>query len=233
MHNSNGKSTNLLQQAVTPLDDTQRSRVLEFALKCHIDPNDPFWVQYIILGELQVSDWRSLLVEFKDELQLLAETNEQWSDTNLELMDSLVRKAQLEETLSTSLGSLLSALSNLTTSSTVLTQQLKESAEKSAHLSSVQATSLKELTQQVNELKLLSDRQTGTLQKLSLKLEGSSYRIRWEWVGLAGAVVVFAHWSAWNVLSDTNQRVKWTLQKVHCATSIKASKTIHCKSIFR
>jgi hypothetical protein len=95
--NNNGKSPNLLQQAVKPLDDSQRARVLEFALKCQIDPADPFWVQYIILAELQVSEWRNLLLEFRDEMQLLAQTNEQWNDTNLELMHSLVKKAQIEE----------------------------------------------------------------------------------------------------------------------------------------
>jgi hypothetical protein len=226
----NNSKTNLLQQAVKPLDDTQRARVLEFALKCQIDPSDPFWVQYIILGELQVSEWRDLLIEFRDEMQLLAETNEQWSEVNLGLMDSLVKKAEIEATLSLSLSSLLTALSSLTTSSTELTQQLKTSREGSMDLS-VQMR----LSDQISELKLLSDRQADTLQRLSRKLEDSGDRSAWMRYGLviSGAIAVVFCWIAWVKLADTNQRVIWTLQKVECATSVKASKTAFCKKILK
>jgi hypothetical protein len=227
MENNNSKSPDLLQQAVKPLDDSQRARVLEFALKCQIDPTDPFWVQYIILGELQVSEWRDLLLEFKDELQLLADTNEQWSEVNLELMDSLVKKAQIEETLSTSLGSLLTALNSLMTSSQELTQQLKSSREGSTGLLSVQT--------QLTELKLLSDRSLDTLQRLSRKLADSGDRSAWMryGLGIGGAIAVLFCWIAWVKLADTNQRVIWTLQKVECATSVKASKTAFCKKILK
>ena len=108
-----------------------KARVLEIILKYGIDPQNEFFIIFVALGQLQVllenspNEWEGVFQSFQSEL-------DQWTDTNLKILESLVSKAEATDLLAQSLKELMSLLSNLTTTCGTLVQRSQTSDQTSA-----------------------------------------------------------------------------------------------------
>jgi hypothetical protein len=121
---SNGKiASDLLDRVLLGKPDETKARVLELVLRLGISPEDELFLVMIALGQLQVlveeapRDWQTLFVEFQEELA-------QWSDINLETLNSLIRKAEHEQTLAEASSRLVTNLIDLTAFSKELLTRL-------------------------------------------------------------------------------------------------------------
>jgi hypothetical protein len=107
-----------------------KARVLEIILKYGIDPQNEFFIIFVALGQLQVllenspNEWEGVFQSFHNEL-------DQWTDTNLKILESLVSKAEATDLLAQSLKELMSLLSNLTTTCGTLVQRSQTSDQTS------------------------------------------------------------------------------------------------------
>lgn len=236
------KTDELLSLALQDFTPQQRSRALELALRLGIKPEDEFWLLFVSVGGIQTlifdlqtlvseapEQWQELFFSFQGELS-------EWSDSNLQVLDSLILKAQNEDNLAKSLQQLVAALNNLTQFSQTLTHELQTLARDS-HNSSMQANScFKDMAYQLNALQQQSDRNNQVLISLNQKLGGKSASRGWGVliIGVIGIAVMFSHWQMWQQSADTNKRVSWILQriiKVECANGRKPRSSPECKGL--
>lgn len=109
---SNNLSPDLLDQALNGRSDTQKARVLELVVKMGVSPNDEFWLIFVAIGQLQVliedspTDWQQLFTNFQSELS-------QWTDSNLQTLDTLAAQARNTTDLTLTLQQLSSTLNTL------------------------------------------------------------------------------------------------------------------------
>ncbi|MBP5976446.1 hypothetical protein HW132_27895 [Brasilonema sp. CT11] len=236
------KTDELLSLALQDFTPQQRSRALELALRLGIKPEDEFWLLFVSVGGIQTlifdlqtlvsqapEQWQELFFSFQGELS-------EWSDSNLQVLDSLILKAQNEDNLAKSLQQLIAALNNLTQFSQILTHELQTLARDS-HNSSMQANScFKDMAYQLNALQQQSDRNNQVLNSMNQKLGDKAASTRWfVWlVAAVGSVMFFFGWQLWQQSSDTNKRVSWILQriiKVECSTGKKLKSSAECRGL--
>jgi hypothetical protein len=125
--NGNGKhGQDLLDRVLAGRPDDVKARVLELVVRLGIDPRDELFLIMIALGQLQCliedspNDWQALFHTFQEELI-------QWTDTHLETLETLARKAQTEEMLANTCTELVSSLARLTTTCNELMVRLPTS----------------------------------------------------------------------------------------------------------
>lgn len=124
MGNTNGRKTqDLLDRVLQGKPDDTKARVYELVLRLGINPDDELFLVMLALGQLQVlvedapTDWQILFTDFQGELA-------EWSEINLETLNSLIRKAEHEETLALTSQRLVNSLIDLTAFSTELMKRL-------------------------------------------------------------------------------------------------------------
>jgi hypothetical protein len=141
----------LLDRVLAGKPDEVKARVLELVLRLGINPQDELFLVMIALNHLQLlvedapTEWQDLFIDFKGEL-------DQWSDTNLNVLDSLIHKAKNEEALAESCKQLISALANLTISSNELVKQLQNQPQTSSVLSQELTYWFKDLSQKIGDI---------------------------------------------------------------------------------
>lgn len=113
---NNGKTAqDLLDRVLLGKPDETKAKVLELVLRLDISPQDELFLIMIAFNHLQIliedapHDWQALFIEFQGELA-------EWSDINLETLNSLIRKAENEQILAETSKSLVNALINSTAS---------------------------------------------------------------------------------------------------------------------
>ena len=118
----------LLDRVLVGQPDTVKVRVLELVMRLGIHPEDELFLVMIALNHLQVlverapEDWKTLFDHFSEEL-------EAWTDTNIEILESLMRKAEADHALAESSKLLVSTLQSLTTVSNSLVTQLQKHSQ--------------------------------------------------------------------------------------------------------
>lgn len=134
--NGNGKhGQDLLDRVLAGRPDDVKARVLELVVRLGIDPRDELFLIMIALGQLQCliedspNDWQALFQTFQEELT-------QWTDTHLETLETLARKAQTEEMLASTCTELVSSLARLTTLCSELMGRLPTSRPSSTNSAS-------------------------------------------------------------------------------------------------
>ena len=141
----------LLDRVLQGKSDETKARVLELVLRLRIDPQDELFLVMIALNHLQLlvedapNEWQELFFDFKGEL-------DQWSETNLQVLDSLIAKAQNEETLAQSCTQLISALGNLTITSNELVTKLQSQPQTSSALSREVTSWCSDLSQRIADI---------------------------------------------------------------------------------
>lgn len=112
----NGKGNHaqdLLDRVLTGRPDDVKARVLELVVRLGIDPRDELFLIMIALGQLQclIEDspnaWMTLFDTFQEELT-------QWTETHLQTLETIARKAETEEVLATTCNELVTSLAKLT-----------------------------------------------------------------------------------------------------------------------
>jgi hypothetical protein len=132
MPHTNNK-TQWLDKALDGQSAHIKARVLEIILKYGIDPENEFFIIFVALGQLQVlienspTEWEGVFQSFHNEL-------DQWTDSNLKILESLVSKAEATDMLAQSLKELVNLLSNLTTTCGTLLERSQTSDQTSADL---------------------------------------------------------------------------------------------------
>jgi hypothetical protein len=162
-----------------------KARVLEIILKYGIDPQNEFFIIFVALGQLQVllenspNEWEGVFQSFHNEL-------DQWTDTNLKILESLVSKAEATDLLAQSLKELMSLLSNLTTTCGTLVQRSQTSDQTSADWMPRLERLIKDLDSSLSHSKQDIRRQNETLLQemgeIKKKLASTSIdlnRMRW------------------------------------------------------
>ena len=218
-----------------------KARVLEIALKFGVDVEDPFFLIFVALGQLQVlietspQDWQTLFTSFESELH-------QWTQTNLQTLDVLANKAETTETLARTSQELTS----------ILTELVKVAHGLITHL---QASNTKSNTWQP-ALTTLEQKLTVCLETVSqdLKHEHQTTRKGWKqaqhtqnriwgvrketivlgllFLSMAGNIALFL--SQNQMLLRMDQRVEWILKKEtrrECLTGIKSPESAECQGL--
>lgn len=239
MMNGNKGQPDLLDRVLAGKSDDVKARVLELVYRLGIDSRDELFLVMIALGQLQIlvedapNAWENLFFDFKNELNT-------WTDTNLDALDSLIRKAETEEMLAKSSQQLVSALANLTVSCNQLMKELQMSAQSSRNSSSTANTSwesnLLPMKQDMTVLREQGDRLSRSINDLTQKLSDSQQQVRRLWLGLsaAGVMLLVLGWNLWGTVADTNQRVKWILEKEikqECLAGRKAKNSAECAGL--
>lgn len=236
---SNGKTDDILALAFQDFTPDQKRRALELAIRLGIKPDDEFWLLFIAVGGLQalIFDLQNLVSEAPDQWQDLffsfqGELSE-WSDTNLQILDSLILKAKNEDALAKSLQQLVVALSNLTQFSQSLTTELNQLARE-YHKSSLEANaSYKEMSTQIQQQ---SDRTNQAISAMNQKSSDKPAAGGWGmfFMLIVGMGLVFCNWKLAEQSLDTNQRVSWMLQRVikaECLSGKKPKYSPECKKL--
>lgn len=152
----------LLDRVLIGKDDAVKARVLQLVVRLGIDPQDELFLVMIALNHLQLlvedapTEWQELFFEFKGEL-------DQWSETNLQVLDSLIAKAQNEEALAESCKLLITALGNLTVTSNQLVTKLQNQPQTSKELSQELTSWFSDLSQRIGDI---STQQTLMLNRM-------------------------------------------------------------------
>lgn len=175
INSSNGKTAqDLLDRVLLGRSDETKAKVLELVLRLGISPDDELFLVMIALNHLQVliedapRDWQALFIDFQGELA-------EWSEINLDTLNSLIRKAENEQQLANISQSLVSALINSTDSWNKLASALEKSPLPSPSSKPTSPTpellaQLQSVTQGQNQLK---DQLTRQLHAMSQKLNVS------------------------------------------------------------
>ncbi|MBW4635833.1 MAG: hypothetical protein KME30_29310 [Iphinoe sp. HA4291-MV1] len=162
--NGHGKTAqDLLDRVLSGKPDDTKARVLDLVLRLGINPQDELFIIMLALNHLQLliedapQDWQTLFVNFQQEL-------EEWSSLNLETLNSLIRKAEHEETLATISQTLVNAL----ISSTESWKRLNSALEKSALLSksSMLISSIHELLEHSQSIQSVQNKQGQAITRL-------------------------------------------------------------------
>lgn len=166
--NGHGKTAqDLLDRVLSGKPDETKARVLDLVLRLGINPQDELFIIMLALNHLQLliedapQDWQTLFVNFQQEL-------DEWSSIHLETLNSLIRKAEHEETLATISQTLVNAL----ISSTESWKRLNSTLEKSPLLSksSMVTSSIRELLEQSQSIQLVQNRQGQVITRLQQTL---------------------------------------------------------------
>lgn len=148
-----------------------KARVLELVVRLGIDPRDELFLIMIALGQLQCliedspNDWQTLFDTFQEELS-------QWTDTHLETLETLARKAQTEEMLSNTCTELVSSLTRLTTTCNELIARLPTSLLSSTSSAS-SSTGLNRDSEILRQMSNIEDTLRRSHQHLSKQLNQS------------------------------------------------------------
>ena len=166
------RATDLLDRVLAGKTEETKARVLELVLRLGISPDDELFLILIALGYLQTliedtpQDWQTLFHNFKDELEL-------WTSTNIEVLDSLVRKAEHEKALAENSQQLVNALTVLTTYSTKLHTALQKQSQTSSDKPWLRSYLSNLLKEQEASLNRSSSRIAGQLRILNQRLNAS------------------------------------------------------------
>ena len=115
------------------LDDGQRARVLDLAVRLEIDQDDPLWLIAIATSQLQVliedapDNWSHLFAVFLEEI-------DQWKHHNLQTLEQMTLEAQAVHGLTSSCKTLQSNVSSLQAILLNLIESLERSNQNSQSL---------------------------------------------------------------------------------------------------
>ena len=156
----------LLDRVLIGKDDTVKARVLQLVVRLGIDPQDELFLVMIALNHLQLlvedapTEWQELFFEFKGELN-------HWSETNLQVLDSLIAKAKNQEALAESCTLLITALSNLTVTSNELVTKLQNQPQTSKELSQELTSWFSDLSQRIGDISTQQTLMVNRLEKMT------------------------------------------------------------------
>jgi hypothetical protein len=171
-------ATDLLDRVLLGKSDETKARVLELVLRLGISPQDELFLVMIALNHLQVlvedapQDWKALFENFSGELN-------QWTDTNLDVLNSLVTKAEHEKTLAENSKLLVSSLHVLTTTSTELLTYLQKQSQTSNETTWLQSYLSNALREQENTIQQHLKRISSSLKFISQKSSASPALPSW------------------------------------------------------
>lgn len=184
----------LLDRALAGQPSEVKARVLDIVVRLGLDPTDDLFVVMIAFGFLQVllEDYPDTLTalfdEFRGDISI-------WSSQHLEILETLSRKAQTDETLALNSISLLNGLEKLTDICSALMQQLPTSPTVSA-ISPSASRDLKEMDNWASLLRQDMESQGGKILSLldqqNRRLNETNRIMRRLWVVVIclGAVVI-------------------------------------------
>jgi uncharacterized protein YeaO (DUF488 family) len=234
----NGKS-DLLDRVLFDLTPDRRARVLDLTLRLGIDRDDPLWLISIAVGQLQIlmedapNDWQHLFRSFEEELQ-------QWTSSNLQLLENIARKAENEEILAQTAQQLTNTLLGLTTSLSELITCLHSSPNEQNNWFNALKTFQTEFTTSLEELREelsnAQNQQHSTLKKLLAKLQNSTIDFSpWLWTALACQMLIIAGLGFGLLqITHTNTRVQWLWQhqlKTECKLGVLPRSSSECQSL--
>ena len=123
----------LLDRVLKDLDDGQRARVLDLAVRLEIDQDDPLWLIAIATSQLQVliedapDNWSHLFAVFLEEI-------DQWKHHNLQTLEQMTLEARAVHGLTSSCKTLQSNVSSLQAILLNLIESLERSNQNSRSL---------------------------------------------------------------------------------------------------
>ena len=235
--NGNGRQeTDLLDKVLADKPPEVKARVLEVVYRLGISPKDELFLVILALGYLEVliqdspKEWEDLFLDFKNEL-------DQWTDSNLEILDSLVRKAETEEMLAKNSQQLVAVLTNLTNCCNLLMTAVQTSGSRNSSSLVNNFSFPDEILHKMNAIQEQNAQISRQLSNLHRNGNGKPWGRRlWLISSTATIVVLAASWQVWGTVRDTNLRARWILEKAvrsECLTGRKARTSKECKGVFR
>lgn len=234
--NGNGRpEMDLLDKVLADKPPEVKARVLEVVYRLGISPKDELFLVMLALGYLQIliqdspKEWEDLFLDFKNEL-------DQWTDSNLEILDSLVRKAETEEMLAKNSQQLVVVLTNLTNCcNQLMTVQTSVNGSRNSSLV-VNNSFLDEILHKINALQEQNAQVSRLLNHLSRKGNGKPWGRRMQLIFSITTVAVLTFgWHVWGTVSDTNLRARWILEKAvrsECLTGLKSKTSKECRGVY-
>lgn len=226
----------LLDKVLADKPPEVKARVLEVVYRLSISPKDELFLVILALGYLEVliqdspKEWEDLFLDFKNEL-------DQWTDGNLEILDSLVRKAETEEMLAKNSQQLVAVLTNLTNCCNQLMTAVQTSVNGYPNSSSLVNSSFPdEILHKINAIQEQNAQVLRLLNHLSRKGNGKPWGRRMQLIFSITTVVVLTFgWHVWGTVSDTNLRARWILEKAvrsECLTGLKSKSSKECRGVY-
>ncbi|MGI2904734.1 DUF6753 family protein [Tolypothrix sp. VBCCA 56010] len=224
----------LLDKVLADKPPEVKARVLEVVYRLGISPKDELFLVMLALGYLQIliqdspKEWEDLFLDFKNEL-------DQWTDSNLEILDSLVRKAETEEMLAKNSQQLVAVLTNLTNCCNQLMTAVQTSGSRNSSSLVNNFSFPDEILHKINALQEQNAQVSRLLNHLSRKGNGKPWGRRMQLIFSITTVVVLTFgWHVWGTVSDTNLRARWILEKEvrsECLTGLKSKTSKECRGV--